>query len=470
MTVVDTAQKWLPPRFHARVGPLLAQVDAALAGRDSHAQAQRMALFAFAIRVASAAIVFLSQIIFAQAMGEFEYGIFVFVWALAVIFGNLSCFGFHTAIIRFLPAYRDSHAHPEIHGLTETARRFAVGSATAVTALGMAGLFLFGDRVDGYYLVPLYLGLFTLPMIALGDVLDGTARANNWPIFGLGATFILRPVLILVAMLVALQLGFEPSAKTALGAALTATYLTTLAQYLTVTITLRRLYVSETRRVNFSRWFSVALPIFFVEGFYFLLTNSDVIVVGFFVPPNQVAVYFAAAKTMALVHFVYYAVKAGAAPRFAELVGSGARDELAGFARETTAWTFWPSLAVGLVVLALGPFLLSLFGPTFTEGHVLMAILFAGIVAKALVGPGEVLLTMAGEQRICAFVYLAVLIANVLLSVFLIPVFGLKGAAAATAGAMVLEATLLFVVVRMRFGVTMFIFGRSGITPERRPG
>jgi O-antigen/teichoic acid export membrane protein len=57
-------------------------------------------------------------------------------------------------------------------------------------------------------------------------------------------------------------------------------------------------------------------PIFLIEGFYFMLTNADVIIVGLYLPPEKVAVYFAAAKTMALVHFVYFAVKAAAAQRF----------------------------------------------------------------------------------------------------------------------------------------------------------
>jgi O-antigen/teichoic acid export membrane protein len=68
----------------------------------------------------------------------------------------------------------------------------------------------------------------------------------------------------------------------------------------------------------------VAFPIFLIEGFYFMLTNADVIIVGLYLPPEKVAVYFAAAKTMALVHFVYFAVKAAAAQRFSGLV-SGRR-------------------------------------------------------------------------------------------------------------------------------------------------
>lgn len=465
MTVTDItgrwAGRWLPPRLNARLSPVAGRLDAILAGSDSEARAERMALTAFAIRVASAGIAFLTQILLARLMGGYEYGIFVFVWALAVIFGNLSCFGFHTAVIRFLPGYRDERAYAEIHGLTRTARRFAVVSATAVTVLGLVILQVFGEAIDTHYLVPLAIGLFTLPVIALGDVLDGTARANNWPFFGLGATFLLRPTLIIATMGLAILGGFPADAVTALTAALLATWTTTAIQYLAVTITLKRHYAADATTVTFRRWFAVALPIFFIEGFYFLLTNADVIIVGFFVPPDQVAIYFAAAKTMALVHFVHYAVKAGASPRFAELVSGGNRTELARFAGQTVGWTFWPALAVGIAVLLMGPFLLSLFGPEFTEGHVLMAILFAGILAKAAIGPGEVLLTMAGEQKICAFVYLGVLAANIALSVSLIPIYGLKGAAMATAGAMMLEAAALHVVVRRRLAIGMFFIARD---------
>jgi O-antigen/teichoic acid export membrane protein len=470
MTVITSAEKWLPPRVTARLAPALDRAEAIISRRDDQSAAEYMALVAFAIRVLSAAIAFSSQIILARFMGEFQYGIFVFVWAIAVIFGNLSCFGFHTAIIRFLPGYRDQRAHAEILGLTQTARRFAVGSATLIAALGLTGLAVFGERVDAYYLVPFYLAAFTLPMIALGDVLDGTARANNWPFFGHGATFLLRPTLIIILMVAAISLGYEATAVTALSAALLATYLTTIGQYLAVTMRVRRSFASPTKSITFRRWFVVALPIFFIEGFYFLLTNSDVIIVGFFVSPDQVAVYFAAAKTMALVHFVYYAVKAGASPRFSQLVSAGDTAGIANFAARTAAWTFWPSLALGAMILLAGPFLLSLFGPGFADGELLMAILFAGILAKAMIGPGEVLLTMAGHQMICAFIYLLVLITHLCLSVSLIPHYGLQGAAAATATAMTVEAILLFLVVRHRIGIAMLVFAPRRHTHEEDPG
>ncbi|MBN9053233.1 MAG: oligosaccharide flippase family protein [Rhizobiales bacterium] len=458
MAVIQSAEKLLPAGLRGKAEPFLRAVASVLAGEDPRNLAQRMALITFAIRVVSAAIAFVSQIILARVMGEFEYGIFVFVWALVVICGDMSCLGLHTTVVRFLPDYAGRNAHAEIRGLTSTARTFAMLSSTMLAMLGFLVLWLFRESFAGYYVVPLFIGLFCMPMIALGDVLDGTARAHSWALVALSPTYIVRPLLILVFMVIAVRMGAPHTALTAMVAALAATYLTTVVQFFNIVWRLRKRYVAGPRKVETSLWIRAALPIFVIEGFGFLLTNSDVIVVGLFLDPESVAIYFAAAKTMALVHFVFFSVKAAAAPRFSALFSSGDRLALARFAGETVRWSFWPSLAVGLGVVAAGHFLLSLFGPAFTAGHGLMAILLAGILAKALVGPGEVLLTMSGEQRLCAIVYAVAFAANIAFNVTLIPLFGVTGAAVATASAMVVEALLLHLAVRGKLSIILFAF------------
>lgn len=471
MTLIDTAGKVLPPRFAARLQPAVQRLSATLSATDETSQAQRMAMIAFAIRVISAAIAFVSQIILARMMGDFEYGVFVFVWVIAIILGNLSCLGFHTAVIRFLPQYRTEGAEEAILGLAATARIFAMVSATLIATTGIAALYLLGDRIQEHYVQPLFVAAFALPMIALGDVLDGTARANGWPVHALSPTYIVRPLLILGFVGLAIGLGQIADANTAILATLAAAYTTTLVQFLVVTGKLRNRFSSRRIEIHFRTWILVAFPIFLIEGFYFMLTNADVIIVGIYLPPEKVAVYFAAAKTMALVHFVYFAVKAAAAQRFSALVSAGDRRALAGFTRQTTQWTFWPSLIVGGLVVAAGPFLLSLFGPGFADGHIVMVVLFAGILAKSMIGPGEVLLTMAGEQKICAAIYAFALGANLGLNVLLIPLWGLLGAATATAAAMGVEAILLHVVIRRKLGIVMFIAaGKAAQDPAHAEG
>ncbi|MGF0539689.1 lipopolysaccharide biosynthesis protein [Agrobacterium sp. ES01] len=458
MAVVQTAEKMLPASLRNLVSPLLHRIADALEGDDETTRAQRMAMIAFAIRVLSAAIAFASQIVQARIMGEFEYGIFVFVWVLVVLFGNLSCLGFHTTVIRFLPQYHARNEQESIRGLTITARIFAMVSASLLASIGLLALHFFGDTIEAYYIIPLFLGLIALPMIALGDVLDGTARANSWPVAALSPTFIIRPLLILCFMLAAIGLGAEHTATTAMQAALAATYVTTVSQFIAINLRLRRRFDHGPRKIDFGAWFRVALPIFFIEGFSFLLTNSDVVVVGLYLEPDQVAIYFAAAKTMALVQFVFFAVKAGTGPRFSAMMADNDRQALAAFAGTAARWSFWPSLAVGLFVLAIGKVLLGLFGPAFGVGYALMAILFLGSLSKALVGPGEVLLTMAGKQKLCVALYAGALGANIALSVTLIPLYGITGAAIATAVATLIEAILLHVAIRRSLGIVLFAF------------
>lgn len=460
MAVIETAEKMLPARLRPAGGRVLRMLADVLTERGEKAAAQRMALTAFAIRIVSAALAFVSQIVLARLMGEYEYGIFVFVWVLIVLFGDLSCLGFHTAIIRFLPHYRATGAFEEIRGLTGTARLFGLLSGTVVLAVGMIALHLFGDRIQTYYVVPILLGLMALPMIALGDILEGTSRANHWPVMALSPVYIIRPLMIIACMLIAIALGAPHTAVTAMQAALVATYVTALGQYVATLIRLRRHYQAGPRKVDFLNWLSVAFPIFLIEGVSFLLTNSDVVVVGIFLEPHDVAIYFAAAKTMALVHFINFSVKAASGPRFSSIIAEGTRAELASAAIDAAKWTFWPALAVGLVVLAAGHLLLSLFGGAFTAGYILMVVLLAGILAKSLVGPAETLLMMAGKQNICVALYGGALTSNVVLNVLLIPHFGIEGAAIATATAMAVEAVLLHFAVRHALGITLFAFAK----------
>lgn len=456
-SAATTAERWLPGLIASRIMPLLRRVDAVLFSTDERGEAGRMSLLAFAVRIVSAAIAFVSQVLLARWMGSFEYGIFVLVWVTMVIVGSLSCFGFHTSVIRFIPEYREKGMLAELRGVMVASRLFVLVASTAVAALGAGGVWLFSSALESYYVVPFFLGMFCLPMLALSDVLQGLARANSWGFAALVPTYITRPVLILVFMAAAIWSGFAPTAQTAVIAAILACYVTTITQLIRVTSRTDKRVPSGPRTIRLGYWLKISLPIFLVESFFFLLTNADVLMVGFYMPPDQVAVYFATVKTLALVHFVYFAVKAGVAQRYAQF-SHGDPEKLAAFARETVSWTFWPSLAMGLLVLLLGKPLLILFGPEFDAGYPLLFLLVSAVVARSAVGPCESLLTMSGNQNICAVVYAATLALNIGLNVVLIPSLGLWGAAIATSAAMIFEATALSLTVWRKLGIAMAVF------------
>ncbi len=450
--------KLLPGKYAARALPFTQKFDEILGAKDDNSIARRMSLIAFIIRLVSAAIAFLSQILLARWMGDFEYGIFVVVWTAAIIAGNLSCFGFATSIIRFVPQYLASGSDNELRGILLTGRLFTMFAATLVALCSIIVTLYFADKIESYYVAPFVLGALMLPMIALGDTLEGTARANAWPIKALSPTYIVRPILILVTMVIALMAGFPADAKTAIIAAVIATYATTIVQLLAITASVEKLVPNGPKQVNFGEWMGVSFPIFLVEGFLFLLTNADVLVVGHYLAPDRVAIYFATAKTLALVHFVYFAVKAGVSQRYAQLIHTGTKAELAEFVLSTARWTFWPSLFMGLVVLIVGKPLLSLFGQSFTQGYPMLFVMVIGVVMRASVGPSESLLNMSGYQRACAWIYGITLFGSIASCAVLIPEYGLWGAAFSFSAGMVFEALALGVIVYQKLGIQPSVF------------
>ena len=103
-----------------------AQIYRADSGRS---RAQRDAVMAFTVRVASAGILYLSQVVLARWMGGFEYGIYVFVWTWVLVLSGVSHLGLPTAMIRLLPEYLQRGEHGLLRGLLLGGRAVAVLSA-----------------------------------------------------------------------------------------------------------------------------------------------------------------------------------------------------------------------------------------------------------------------------------------------------------------------------------------------------
>jgi O-antigen/teichoic acid export membrane protein len=175
--------------------------------------------------------------------------------------------------------------------------------------------------------------------------------------------------------------------------------------------------------------------------------------------PHDIAVYYAADKTLALVAFVHYAVAQSTAHKFSEYHFAGDREKLAAALAHAIRLTFWPSFAATVLVLMLGVPLLWLFGKDFVAGYPLMFILAIGLLSRAAVGPLAPFLNMIGQQRACAAIFAAAFVTNCVLCVLLIPPLGMIGAAISTATALIVESTALFLVTKRRLGFHGLIWG-----------
>jgi O-antigen/teichoic acid export membrane protein len=442
-----------------RIAGLIARLRAWLDDSSDRSIAQRVAGTAFLIRVASAALVYLSQIFLARWMGSFEFGIYVYVWTWVLLIGDLSDLGLSSSAQRFIPEYTKRKAYDLLRGFVTGSRWLAFGSTATIAAIGALAVKLLEPWLPGYVVVPLLIACVTLPFYTLLQVQDGIARSYNWINVALLPPYILRHVTMLALVAAAFAFDFPTTAETAVIAVGVALALTAIGQTVALNRKLKTAIEPGPKSHAVRTWYAFSIPILLVEGFYLFLSHTDILVLQHFRGPEDVAMYYAAAKTLALVAFVHFAISAAVAHRFSEYHIANDQARLTAILADSIRWTFWASLAAMVLILAMGKPLLWLFGPRYVDGYHLMFILAIGLMARASVGPVERLLNMLGQQRICAAVYATAFALNLVLCIALVPRLGGAGAAISTATAIVVEAILLFVAARRRLGMHAFIWG-----------
>ena len=109
-----------------------------------------------------------------------------------------------------------------------------------------------------------------------------------------------RQLLLTVLMGLAYVAGLPMDAVTAMIVTAVSIWLPIIAQFLLVNHRLSGHIAPGPKAYDFKTWLVTALPILMAGGFYSLLAYTDVLVLQHFRAPDEVAVYYAAVKTLAL--------------------------------------------------------------------------------------------------------------------------------------------------------------------------
>lgn len=434
------------PRAHSGWGTrlqaaLIAYKAALLGGGDR--QVDRLnAILAFAVRVTSAAILFVSQIALARWMGAEQFGIYVYAWTLVLVLGAIATLGLNIGAIRIVSELRERRSDDALRGFLAGSRAAVAVSAVLLMAVASGGAWLLeAGGIAGPW-ITIAVIMLAVPAYALTDLQDGICRGCARIASALLAPYILRPLFILCGIGGLYLSGAHLDATHAAMAAVAATWAAWAIQTAIVARELKGVVPAGPRAYQTRTWAATSAPLMLMGVFDLAMQNIDVIVISNLLSPTDAGIYFAGAKTMALILFVHYAVGSAMSNRFAAIATRGDPEALKVAVRDAVRWTFWPSVAMAAIMLGMGSHLLSLFGTTFAAGYPVMCILAVAIVGRAAIGPAESLLNMTGGQRDCARSLMIAAGANLTLNLFLTPRFGIVGAAVAVSTAILLGAFL----------------------------
>src|SRR5882724_11535866 len=136
VTVADAPSTTAPP------AGAMARLRAMLDGSGEASLTKRLAGTIFIIRVISAALAYVSQILLARWMGGSDYGVYVYVCTWVLLLGSMMDFGISASAQKIIPEYRASGDHARLRGFLSGSRwmTFAVSSVISLLLAGLVKL------------------------------------------------------------------------------------------------------------------------------------------------------------------------------------------------------------------------------------------------------------------------------------------------------------------------------------------
>jgi O-antigen/teichoic acid export membrane protein len=209
-----------------------------------------------------------------------------------------------------------------------------------------------------------------------------------------------------------------------------------LAILITVLLEAATIFEIKPQKENISistkQLIKTASPLLFSGLFLYLLNYSNVILLGILTNDAQVGIYNIAYKIGSVGFLIIVSVSTIITPQMAELYGRGNLSELKKLTQQSTQLIAILSTPIVLFLIVFSKYILSYWGHEVITGSTTMIIVSIGVLFSAMTGNVDQILNMTNNQKILRNITIGSFFINLALSCFLIPNYGIEGAAMAS--------------------------------------
>ena len=206
-----------------------------------------------------------------------------------------------------------------------------------------------------------------------------------------------------------------------------------LAVLLTVVMEATTIFESKPQKeiiaISTRELIKTASPLLFSGLFLYLLNYSNVILLGVLSNEEQVGIYNIAYKIGSVGFLIIVSVSTIITPKMAELYGQNNLLELKRLTNNSTRLIAVLSTPIVLILIFFSKYILSYWGEDVVAGSTTMIIVSIGILFSAMAGNVDQILNMTNNQKILRNITIASFFINLALSFFMIPSYGIEGAA-----------------------------------------
>ena len=421
----------------------------------------------FVLRLGGLAVGYLITLLIANLFGAKGLGDYVLAITVLRLFTLLAKLGLDTTSIRFIASFASQDKWTSIFKF-----RKQVISIISISSLAASLLMYFlaipiADLINAEYEYIQLNSFFVLPMTFFMlhyQSLRGLKRIAEFSFFYRMA----QALFSLISIVILYQ--FFKTSDVPVYAYLISVLIVSLLSFISFRYWLNKRSKgkesAEQEIMSYSTLFKISIPLMFAQSVQFIMAWTDKLMLGAIDTPNvvngittnieEVGVYYTAFKLSMFAAVALMAINSIASPKFAELYGKKDFDGLKKVAHQSSKMIFLATLPLVLLFFAFPEFFLGLFGEEFKVGVKAFVFLSFGKLISSFSGSVGNLLQMTGKQVIFMSVLFVGAIVNVLLNFFLIPKFGINGAALASMISLSLWNLIMVYFVKREFGFYTF--------------
>ena len=391
----------------------------------------------------------------ARGLGAEGYGVYAYAFALMSVLMVPAELGMPVLLVREVAASVAKLDWAYVRGICIRSTQIVLAASTTISLIAAFLVWQFGESIPSDQRQTLLLVLLLLPLSVLSKAFASALHGLQHVVIGQAVEALLRPTLVLLGVLVL----FAAAPVMRLPQYAMAVQVVVAVAVLFISLLLLIRYLPNAARTTKARhrtreWLANAIPFTLIGGAGIINNQVDILMLGYFRPPEDVGIYRVAVQGSVLVAFGLQAMTAVVAPQFARLYAQGDMARLQRLITISARVVFITALPVVLIfVLAGGTIAGRVFGPEFVASHYPLAILAVGQLVNTMFGPVGALLQMVGYENITARMIIITALLNIPLNALLILFYGATGAAMATAICVGLLHLLLFFIARKRLGL-----------------
>ena len=398
------------------------------------------------------------SIIIARNLRAENYGIYVFIISVVTLLGIPTKVGLSALIVRETVKYQLNKKWSYLHGLLTVVNIFVISFSILIAIITASVAWWLWGEEQNVKTITLFWALLSLPLIAFANIRGATLRGLGKIIQGLLPNEIVYPLVMLLLFGAALWLGNQLTPVVAIQYRIIAA---TVAFVVGIFMLSRALpkKIFQTKRVyKLKIWGASLLSLSLFQGLKIANSEFMFVIIGFLSSAENVGLYKVANSGSLLVMFGQLTINATLAPQIVKFYNVHKIKNLQRIITLTTRFVVVISLPVALVFVFFSEQLIEfLFGSEYRAAGIALTILALGQLLNTLVGPAMLVLNMTGHEKMNVKGIILALVLNIVLSLILIPLYGLVGAAIAAATSLTVWKVVLAWWTYKYTGLKLFI-------------